>query len=124
MVIFDKASSGNTMIVTSTEGITLPISGTTGFTLNIVSDFDNQKQLNITLTDVSLFTERYNEFEFDNTILDNLNTGLYTYSIFFFNETEDEIVEFGILRIIDTTPDTSKYKYTKNDDKEFYTYKK
>ena len=120
MILLNKDISGNTITATAFESVTLSAAtgDTSGYTMTITNDMSNDILADIALTDVSLFPLRYNEFEFDNSILTPLDEGLYWYDINFYvttdgtGSTETQEVEEGILKIYSDTPIIDDYKYT------------
>lgn len=120
MLLLNKQET-NTIYATATEGITISGTTLTGFTMTIESSMDN-KVTEFSLIDISEYPSRYNNFEFDNSVLTSLNEGLYDYGIYWTADGEIEMVEIGILRIISEEEVIDTVTYDDNDDDEYFSY--
>ncbi len=121
MILLNKLIYTNKIVATATEGITLSGDTSTGFTMIIENNMDN-KITELDLTDTSLFPDRYNEFDFDNSAITSLNEGLYDYGIYYTVEDDTELVEIGIMKIYSDEEIIPTYDYDDNDDDTYFSY--
>lgn len=144
MILFNKNLTGNTIYSTASQAITITgqtevvsgITETSGFTLSLKSDFNNYAVSGITLTDISEYTQRYNNFTFDNDLLSQFDEGLHRYDIYYSLTTETsstattattivvqtEHVENGIAKLFTSGEIIPTFKYTDNDDEPKFVY--
>jgi len=117
-------NSSNTIALTLSENIT----GVTNFYMTLKSDMSNYEISGITLTDTSLYTDRYNLFELTITGLSSAqdltgstvylsDTGYYQYKCY--NNTT--LIETGKMLLIGDDIITQS-TYTTNDEPTFHIY--
>jgi hypothetical protein len=106
-------NSSNTIVMTLSESITLPITGTTGFTMNLTNEFTGKEYNDIYLTDTSEYTNRYNKFILELTDAEYSdystgkiyleNNGFFKYDTYFYNSGSSELLETGFMYVSGNT---------------------
>lgn len=126
MLLINKSNPTTDLILTLTELTTIvnPV-----YLLVLTSDFNRTKSRFVLPQNISSNLLRYDHFKVDTSIFNDLDTGLYTYTVYqSATETTDETVlgnpvETGKAKIIVPANTVQPIIYQSEDTSDFYTYK-
>ena len=133
MIIVNQLQS-NILSLTLSEAIAdVTITGTTsGFTMDLENTNTRETFTGITLTDTSIYTDRYNQFtltltgltqqDYSNSIIYLKDNGYYMYQCYYNLDNLREEIEVGFFKVVGTTDVIDLYKYTDTDNDDTFQY--
>ncbi len=124
MIILNNNSTNIISLTLSECQYDVVTGSTSGYTMTLINDTTKEEFTNITLTDLSSYPERYNQFTLELTTLPNIDysnskiylkdSGMYTYYIYY-NTTTSTLIEEGFCKV-NTSDLISEYQYDITDD--------
>jgi hypothetical protein len=94
MILFKRNEAIGIMIVTATEKAVLP---DTVFNILFTHELTKKTVLVNDAQDISATTSRYNQFEIDTSLFDELDNGFYTYEI---TDQANNLLEVGKMKLV------------------------
>lgn len=108
MILLQRGTT-KTVVVTASEKVTLPA---TVFTFTFTHDLTKAQVVISPAIDASPHPERYNSFDINAALFDNLDNGFYTYKV---TDQGGNLLELGKMKLVGTKTSPVQYEDTPTD---------